>query len=68
MYIVNKEIKVYILRYGYYYEHDNIFGVYTSRDKANKAIKKHTSSEDYLLYNYKESNNGYITILESVLI
>ena len=65
---MSKKTKVYIIRYGYYYEHDNIFGVYTSRYKANKAIKKHTSGEDYLLYSYKESNNGYITILESVLI
>ena len=65
---MNKEAKVYIIRYGYYYEHDNIFGVYTSRYKAIKAIKKHTSSEDCLLYEYEESNNGYIAILESVLI
>ena len=65
---MSKETKVYIIRYGYYYEHDNIFGVYTSRYKANKAIKKHTSSEDYLLYNHNISSNGYITILESVLI
>ena len=65
---MNKEIKVYIIRYGYYYEHDNIFGVYASRYKANNAIKKHTSGEDCLLYNYKESSNGYIIILESVLI
>lgn len=65
---MSKKTKVYIIRYGYYCEHDNIFGVYTSRHKAIKAIKKHTSGEDYLLYNYKESNNGYIIIVASVLI
>jgi len=31
--------KVWVLRYGFDYEHDTIFGVYTSYYKANKAKK-----------------------------
>ena len=58
---------VYIVRYGYNYEHDNIFGVYTSRYKAKKAINIHTQI-GYLLYSYKESKNGYIEIFKSVLL
>lgn len=61
-----KETYVYIVRYGFNYERDNIFGVYTSRYKAKKAIEKHTQ-ENYLLHYYKESRNGYIKILQSVL-
>ena len=57
---------VLIVRYGFYYEHDNIFGVYTSKYKANKAIEKHTQ-EGYILNYYKESANGYIKIFKSVL-
>ena len=62
-----KETYVYIVRYGFYYEHDNIFGVYTSRYKAKKAIEKHTQNEDYILHYYKHSRNGYIDIFQSVL-
>jgi hypothetical protein len=61
-------MKVYIVQYGFYYEHNQIWGVYTSRYKANKAIKKHTQSEDYLLFHYANSKNGYINILETVVI
>ena len=31
--------KVWTLRYGFDYEHDTIFGIYTSYYKANKAKK-----------------------------
>lgn len=31
--------KVYTLRYGFDYEYDTIFGIYTSYYKANKAKK-----------------------------
>ncbi len=63
---MQKETYVYIVRYGFNYERDNIFGVYTSIYKAKKAIEKHTQ-KDYLLNYYKESRNGYIEILQSVL-
>ena len=63
---MQKETYVYIIRYGFNYERDNIFGVYTSRYKAKKAIEKHTQ-KDYLLHYYKESKNGYIEIFQSVL-
>lgn len=61
-----KETYVFIVRYGFNYETDNIFGIYTSRYKAKKAIEKHTQ-KDYLLNYYKESRNGYIKILQCVL-
>lgn len=64
--MLKKETYVYIVRYGFIYENDNIFGVYTSRYKAKKAIEKHTK-KDYLLRCYKESKNGYIEIFTSVL-
>lgn len=63
---MTKETYVYIVRYGFNYERDNIFRVYTSRYKAKKAIEKHTQ-ENYLLQYYKESRNGYIEIFQSVL-
>ena len=61
-----KETYVFIVRFGFNYETDNIFGVYTSRYKAKKAIEKHTQ-ENYLLHCYKHSRNGYIKILQCVL-
>ena len=64
--MLKKETYVYIVRYGFNYERDNIFGVYTSIYKAKKAIENHTQ-KDYLLHYYKESRNGYIEIFTSVL-
>ena len=63
---IKQETYVFVVRYGFNYETDNIFGIYTSRYKAKKAIEKHTQ-KDYLLHYYKESRNGYIKILQSVL-
>ena len=34
-----REMKVHTLSYGHDYEHDTIFGVYSSRYHANKAKK-----------------------------
>ncbi len=59
---MQKETYVFVVRYGFSYETDNIFGIYTSRYKAKKAIEKHTQ-KDYLLRYYKESRN----ILQSIL-
>lgn len=53
----DSQVFVYIVRYGYYYEHDNILGVYSTRYRAKKAIE--TSEE---LDFYKSSNNAYINI------
>ena len=64
---MNDVTYVYIIRYGFYYEHDNIFGVYKSRYKAKKAIDKHTK-EGHMFNYYNEASNGYITIFKSVLI
>ena len=64
--MTKEETYVYIVRYGFKHERDNIFGVYASSYKAKKAIEKHTQ-KDYLLHYYKESRNGYIKIFTSVL-
>ena len=61
-----KETYVFVVRYGFNYETDNIFGIYTSRYKAKKAIEKRTQ-EGCLLHYYKHSRNGYIEILQCVL-
>ena len=59
--------KVWTLHYGFDYEHDTIFGVYTSYYKANKAKRELTEITDngYDYYNVKcfildekVSNNG----------
>ena len=44
-----KDKYVYILLYGYAYEEGFIFGVYSSENKATKAMK------DFV----EESDNGY---------
>lgn len=56
---------VYVVRCGYHYEHDHIFGIFTSRYKALKAIKKDLEKYENgksLLHFYNESKNGYINI------
>lgn len=56
---------VYVVRCGYYYEHDHIFGIFTSKYKAKKAIKEDLEKykdEKSLLHFYSESKNGYINI------
>jgi hypothetical protein len=56
---------VYIVRCGYNYEHDHIFGVFASKYKAKKAIKEDLEKykdEKSLLHFYNEALNGYINI------
>lgn len=56
-----KDNYIYVVRYGYSYEHDNILGAYTSRYKAKKAIKKE-SLEGGKMYQEANSRNGYVYI------
>ena len=56
---------VYVVRCGYHYEHDHIFGIFTSKYKAKKAIKEDLEKykdEKSLLHFYNQSINGYINI------
>lgn len=53
--------RVWLIRYGYNYEHEHILGVFTSKYKAKKEVSKQILDGGEL-YDYANSRNGYIII------
>lgn len=47
---------VFVIRYGFDYEHDNILGIYSSYYYANKAKKQFLNSEHFKQFNYHYVN------------
>ena len=51
---------MYVIRYGFNYEHDNILGVYNSYYYAGKAKKEFMRSEHFKQFEYHYVNiEGY---------
>jgi hypothetical protein len=54
--VLNKDNCLYVIRYGFDYEHDNILGVFTSYYYAGKAKTKFMRSNHYKQFEYHYVN------------
>lgn len=49
---MSNDNNIYVIRYGYDYEHDYVLGVYSSYYYANKAKKEFIASDKFIQYQY----------------